>query len=187
MAAKKLRVNVTTPEARLDYCHLVTPDTKFGPPTYQTSITFDPVVGKQLLAEWQALTAGMQGKFDHVERDDGSITFKVKQKRYIQWYDDKGQQQQKESVPVLLNKDNTPYTGAEPWGGTTGVVALTLEETKSPKGPMVALRLRGVRFHDVVLSGSGSADPLFGTPAAPTGVASEEQDGEFDDDIPFDN
>lgn len=185
MAAKKAKANVTTPEGRLDYNHLVTPDTKFGPPTYQTSFSVDAATGRQMIADWEKLNPFFVGRITHRELDDGSIQFKVKQKRYIQWYDNEGKQQQKEQVPVLLNRDNSPYTGAEPWGGTTGVLAITLEETKSPQGPMVALRLKGVRFHDVVLGSAGSDDPLFGS--APTGVANEEQEGEFDDDIPFEN
>lgn len=185
MAAKKARYSVTTPEGRFDYLHVVTPDTKFGPPTYQASLTLDAATGRETLANWESFFPGM--KIAHTILDDGSYRFKLKQKRYIQWYDKEGKQQQKESVPVLLNKDNTPYTGAEPWGGTTGVAAVTLEMTKSPSGPMVALRLRGIRFHDVVLGSSNDFDPLFGTnPAA--GVANPEEDSEFDDDdIPFGN
>lgn len=183
MANKKPRIPYQTPVARLDYNHLVTPDTKFGPPVFQTNAVFDATEGKRILAEMEGLHPSFKGLIPYTVKDDGSYSFKIKQRKYIQWFDKDGKKQEKELSPTLLNSDNTPYTGAEPWGGTTGEVALYLEPTKGPKGESIALRLKGVRFHDVVLGGAGDGDPLFG-PSESTGVSNSEPDA-FDDDIPF--
>jgi hypothetical protein len=182
--AKKLRVPHQTPVLRLDYIRVVTPDTKYGAPTYQLSVTADA----SYVAELEALHPSFKGLIPFKEKDDGSVTLKVKQRRYITWFDDKGNKQEKESAPVLLNHDNTPYTGVDPWGGTTGEVAMFLEPTSGPSGDSIALRLKGVRFHDIVLGGGGGdGDPLFG-PATPTngGAVDDTEDGD-DDDIPFSN
>lgn len=180
---KKVSIRFQTPVARLDYNHLITPDTKFGPPVYSTNVVLDATEGKQVLEEMEALHPTFKGLIPYTVKDDGSYVFKIKQRKYIQWFDKDGKKQEKELTPTLLNSDNTVYSGAEPWGGTTGEVALFLEPTKGPKGESIALRLKGVRFHDVVLGGAGAGDPLFG-PSEASGVNSEEAP-EFDDEIPF--
>lgn len=183
MANKKPRIPYQTPVARLDYNHLVTPDTKFGAPTFSTTVVLDATEGKQMLEAMEKLNPTFKGLIPYTVKDDGSYAFKIKQRKYIQWFDKQGNKQEKELTPTLLNSDNTTYTGAEPWGGTTGEVAFYLEPTKGPKGESIALRLKGVRFHDVVLGGAGSGDPLFG-PSESKGVNTEEAP-DFDDDIPF--
>lgn len=184
--AKKIRIPYQTSVGRIDYSHVVVPDTKFGAPVYHVTFSLDPTEGKAMLAELEAKHPSFKGLIPYQVKDDGRYSFKVKQRKYIQWFD-KGVKQEKELLPTLLNKDNTPYEGAEPWGGSTGEVAMYLEPTKGPQGESVALRLKGVRFHDVVLgSGGGAADPMFG-PAPVSGAAASEEETDFDDDIPFSN
>lgn len=185
---KKLKIPYQTNVGRIDYSHVLVPDTKFGAPVYHLTLSFDPTEGKALLADMESKHPSFKNLIPHRVLDDGRYSFKIKQRKYITWYDAKGVKQEKEVSPTLLNKDNTAYTGAEPWGGTTGEVALYLEPTKGPQGESIALRLKGVRFHDVVLgSGGGAGDPLFGPAATvPTGVAAEGDD-DFDDDVPFAN
>lgn len=184
--AKKLRIAYQSPVGRLDYNHLITPDTKFGPPVYHTTLSFDAAEGKRVLEDLESKHPSFKGLIPYTIKDDGSYSFKIKQRRYIQWFNKDGQKQEKELLPTLLNSDNTVYTGSEPWGGTTGEVAFYLEPTKGPKGESIALRLKGVRFHDVVLGGASTGDPLFG-PSDAQGVAQEPDplQDEFDDDIPF--
>ena len=180
--AKKLRVGFQTGVVTLNYNHLITPDTKFGPPVYQTTINAD----KSLVAELEALHPSFKGKIPYKELDDGTVNLKAKQRRYITWFDDKGTKQEKEAQPTLLDSNNQPYTGAEPWGGTTAEVALFLEPTSGPQGESIALRLKGVRFHDVVLGGGGDSDPLFG-PSVPNGAVDSSDPEADDDDLPFSN
>ena len=86
-------------------------------------------------------------------------------------------------APTLLNKDNTPYdaeANGEPWGGTTAEVAVVVETQAGArgKGTILALRLRGIRIHELV-KGGGDGDPMFGAPVG--GAFADEEE----DDLPF--
>lgn len=186
--SKKISVRFQFPVTELNFIHAVKPDLKYGP-TYQVTPTYDVETGKKIIKQLESLNPAFVGLIPSKETDQ-AITFKSKQKRYINWYDKEGKKQERESIPVLLNADNSPFTGTEnPWGGTTGEVAVTVDLTKDQTGtPTVALRLVGIRFHEVKVGSGGNDDPLFGG----SGKAADEDDVEpaivpdsFDDDIPF--
>lgn len=197
--SKKISARFQSNVGELNFIHAVKPDLKYGP-TYQVTQNFSIEEGKQQVARMEALNPAFKGKIPFKQTDEG-ISFKIKQKRYISWFDKDGKKQERESIPTLLNKDNSPFTGTEnPWGGTTGEVAMTVDLTKDQQGnPTVALRLVGIRFHDVKVGGAGGdSDPLFGggkrDPDAdpvegddPTDESTfaNASDDDFDDDIPF--
>lgn len=188
--SKKISYRFQTNVCDLSYIHAVKPDLKYGP-TYQVTASFPKEEGLKQVAAMEALNPAFKGKIPFKQTDD-VVSLKIKQKRYINWFDKDGKKQERESIPTLLNKDNSPYTGAEnPWGGTTGEVAMTVDLTKDQQGnPTVALRLVGIRFHEVKVGGESNKDPLFGggkssdteDDDAPAFTA---EDDSFDDDIPF--
>lgn len=185
--AKKPFLKYTTPVANFNYIHAVTPDTKFGPPTFSVTVQLNAEDGAKMVADVEKLMPKFTGQVPYKVNDAGQYEFKIKQKKFIEWFVN-GEKQTKEATPVLLNSDNTPYTGTEPWSGSTGEVALIVDETRKPNGEaMMALRLKGIRFHEIVTgTGSGGGDPLFGngSPAAlpvDDGGDTEEED----DDAPF--
>lgn len=189
--SKKISVRFQFPVTELNFIHAVKPDLKFGP-TYQVTPTYSLEQGKALIKTLESLNPAFVGLIPGKVGAD-SVTFKAKQKRYITWFDKEGKKQERESVPVLLNADNTPFTGKEnPWGGTTGEVAVTVDLTKDQSGnACVALRLVGIRFHDVKIGSGGNDDPLFGGNSKPAEDDDNPLDLEatvadtFDDDIPF--
>lgn len=188
--AQKDSYRFTSPVGILNYIRINKPDTKFGPPTYCVTLVLPPDEAKAMVKAMEALDERYVGKIPF-KKEDGGIAFKIKQKQYLSWIDKKTHKKVDHEMTVnLLNKDNSPYTGPDPWGGTTGEVAMTVDVTKSPQGAMmVALRLRGIRFHDIVEGDDG--DPLFsGTSAGGSGNASSdeseevfESDEESDDDF----
>lgn len=176
----------TLPVATLNFLHVVKPDTKYGPPVYQLTAEFDEAEGLALVAKMEALDSRFKGLIKFTKRD-GKVQLKIKQRRYITWFDKKtGKKEEKESIPVLVNADNTPYTGDEPWGGTTGEVGLTVDVSKDNNGnATTALRLKGVRFHDIKVGGGSNDDPLFGGAVAGAAAGQDEEpevDSQDDDD-----
>ena len=196
--SKKISARFQTQIGELNFIHAVKPDLKYGP-TYQVTHNLPEAEGLAQVARMEALNPAFKGKIPF-KNTDGQVSFKVKQKRYISWFDKDGKKQERESIPTLLNKDNSPFTGTEnPWGGTTGEVAMTVDLTKDQQGnPTVALRLVGIRFHEIKVGGAGGdSDPLFGGGKRDPDADSVEGDDQldtstfgndsedFDDDIPF--
>ncbi len=181
MAKTRNSFRFTTPVATLNFIHVVTPDTKYGAPTYQVTVQFPEDEGLKVIAQMEKLDPRFKGMIRYSVKD-GVLTFKVKQKRYISWYKD-GVKQESEQVPVLVNADNTKFEGTEPWGGTTGEVGLTVDMTKdNNQKPAVALRLKGIRFHDIKSGGAGNDDPLFGGAVAESAAGAVEESGAGDQD-----
>ncbi len=171
----------TTVAGELSYNHFTQPDTKYGAPTWQTTISFPEEVGRQEVAKMEALDPRFRGMI-RSKVVDGKLQLKVKQKRFVTWYS-QGAQQSKEFIPVVVDAENQPYKGDEPWSGSTGAVGLTVDMSKDNNGkPIVQLRLRGVRLHEVKLGGGGNDDPLFGGGATPAATSNEETDESFADD-----
>lgn len=191
--AKKVSARFQLPVTELSFIHAVKPDMKYGP-TYQVTANFPEEEGKKLVEQMEALNPAFRGKVP-VRVENGVLSLKIKQKRYISWFDKDGRKQERECIPTLLNKDNSPFTSEDnPWSGTTGEVALTVDLTKDQQqNPIVALRLVGIRFHEVKVGGdSSNDDPLFGggKPRAEDNEPSLDNkdldaDDSFDDDIPF--
>ena len=187
-AAKAQATRVQTGVVTLKYTHLVSPDPHFNPlnPDYNVTFVMPEDVAKTFIAEVERLMPAFKNQVPFKVNQEGLYEFKVKQKKFIEWIDQKtGERKREEFVPVLLNSDNTAYEGAEPWAGTTGEVAINLGITKTPqRKEILALRLKGVRFHDVVGGQGGSGDPLFG-PAIAQGGAEEDEDVVDDGVLPF--
>lgn len=191
--SKRTSVRFQFPCTTLNFNHVVQPDMKYGP-VYQTTPTFSAEEGKALIAKMEKLNPAFVGKIPFSEKD-GQVSFKVKQKKYITWFDKKtGKKQEKEIIPVLLDKDNKELKlENNPWGGSTGEVGLTVDLTKDNNGnPVVALRLVGIRFHELKEGGESNSDPLFGGGKSgdPADIDDDDADDKpdydkFDDDIPF--
>ena len=184
MSTKKASARFTFPATRNIYLSVMQPDDTFGDLVYQTTLVYDKAKGDEIVEQIEALDPRFKGLVSYKELDDGTVTFKVKQKKFLSWIDKNGDRQTQEMIPTILNKDNSKYEGSEPWGGTIAEVGAQVETQKGArgKGTIVALRLRGLRIHELVTGGAqeGDGDPLFGTPVANAKVEAEE------DDIPFD-
>ena len=181
---KKLSARFNFPATRASFIYIVTPDTEYDEGgVYQLTLSYDKDQAEEIKKEIQGLDPRLMGLIEYTERDNGDCQFKVKQKRFLSWMKD-GVQQTTEMIPVVLNKDNTPYTGQNPWGGTICEVGCLVETQKGArgKGIIAAFRLKGVRIHELVTGGAagGDADPLFGG-----AVANDRVEKEVFDDLPF--
>jgi hypothetical protein len=188
--AKTAKIRMTTAPVELNYINVVNPDGKFSPnnPKYQVSWKLGPAEGKAFIAEVVEKMPSMKGKVPHRRDDDDNYIFKATQKKFIEWVA-AGEKKSVQFTPVLLNQDNTPYEGREPWGGSVGEVAFILRETKGEAGAGLTFSLQGVRFHEVKIGngeGGDGFDPLFGNNTKASAAAEPEvfeQDDE--DDVPF--
>lgn len=184
--SKKASVRFTFPTTKIIYVSVVKPDTEYDAEgVYQLSLVYSREEAEAIKARIEKLDPTFAGLCNFREHDDGTCSFKVKQKRFVRWVDKKTQERQQiEMKPTLLNADNTPYEGTEPWGGTIADVAVVVETQAGAnrRGTILALRLRGVRIQELVTGGAGAGDgdPLFGAP-----VANERAD-EPELDLPFD-
>lgn len=195
--SKKASFRFNFPVAKNIYISVVKPDTEYDEEgIYQTNLVYDKKTADALKAKIEALDPSFAGLCNYREHDDGSCSFKVKQKRFIRWVDKKtGDRMEQEMKPVILNKDNTKYEGTEPWGGTVAEVGCVVETQPGAKrkGIILALRLRGMRIHELVTGGAGGdADPLFGGPvgeeaeeAAALDLPFDMDNSEEDDDAPI--
>lgn len=188
MAVKKPSVRFSFPATKNIFISVTKTDDTFGPEVYQTTLVYEKDEADKLKAKIEALDPSFVGLVQYKENEDGTCQFKVKQKRYVSWIDKNKDRQEIEIKPTVLNKDNTPYTGSEPWGGTIAEVGVVVETQAGAqkKGTILALRLRGFRIHDLVTGGAGEGDgdPMFGgAVAATTKDKPEVVDG---DDLPFD-
>lgn len=190
MTAKAKKIRMTTNPVELNYINVVNPDGKFSPnnPKYQVSWKLGPAEGKAFIAEVTEKMPHLKGKVPHRRDDDDNYIFKAAQKKYIEWFA-AGEKKSVEFNPVLLNADNTPYEGKEPWGGSIGEVAFILRETKGEAGAGLTFSLQGVRFHEVKIGtgeGGGDFDPLFGSSTTEVKASGPSEAFEEDeDDIPF--
>lgn len=189
--AKKASVRFTFPLTKVIYLSVVKPDTEYNSEgTYQVSLVYPLKTAQALKAQIENLSPEFAGLVNFRENDDGTASFKVKQNRVLRWVDKKtGEKHENIMTPTILNKDNTPYdaeANGEPWGGTTAEVAAVIETQAGArgKGTILAMRLRGVRIHDLV-KGGGSGDPMFGAPVdSPFDSPDESEDLPFDGGVP---
>ena len=193
MSSKKASVRFNFPATKAIFINVIKPDTEYDAEgCYQISLVYDLKQAQKLKAQIENLDPSFAGLCNYRENDDGTASFKIKQKRFVRWVDRKsGERQEIEMKPVVINADNTAYTGSEPWGGSiveVGVVAET-QAGANRKGIILALRLRGVRIHELVVgSAAGDGDPLFGGPV--NTVMEEANDDPFtveEDDMEDDN
>lgn len=187
--SKKVSVKFTFPVTKNIFLSVTKPDDTFGADVYQTTLVYDKDVMEQLKAKIEGLDPSFKGLFKYKENDDGTAQVKLKQNKFIRWKDRvTGQMNEQEMKVTILNKDNTLYEGTEPWGGTIAEAGVVVETQAGAqkKGIILALRLRGLRIHELVTGGAGAGDgdPLFGgaTATAPR----PEQDVFEDEDLPFD-
>ena len=185
--SNKVSQRFSFPATKCSFIYIVQPDTEFDEAgVYQMTLNYDKDTAEKLKASIEKLDPRLKGLIDYHERDDGTCSFRVKQKRIISWIGKDGARQEAEMKPVILNKDNTPFEGTQnPWGGTVAEVGVLVETQKGArgKGTIAALRLRGVRIHELVTGGAegGDGDPLFG------GAVSAQAKEIFDEeDLPFD-
>ena len=194
--SSKVSVRFSFPKTKCSFIYIVQPDTEYDDNgVYQMTLNYDKETADALKAKIEKLDPRLKGLIDYHERDDGSCSFRVKQKRIISWTGKDGTRQEAEMKPTVLNADNTPFDGTQnPWGGTVAEVGVLVETQKGArgKGTIAALRLRGVRIHELVAGGAegGDGDPLFGGAVANPRV--EAEDDEFnppfdmdDDDSPI--
>lgn len=185
MSAKKASFRFNFPATKNIFISAVKPDTEYDHEgSYQTTLVYDKDTMEGLKAKIEGLDPSFKGLFNFRENDDGSCSIKVKQKRFIRWTDRKtNERMEQEAKPVLLNADNTPYEGDEPWGGTIAEVGVVVETQAGAnrRGTILALRFKGMRIHELVKGDSSGGDPLFGAPVAKG--APQEDDKE---DLPFD-
>jgi hypothetical protein len=190
MAKVSKQVQVT--DVALNYINVMTPNSNFNPanPDYNVTWKMSPKDGKAFIAEVEDKIPEFKGKVPSKRDDEDNYIFKAKQKKYIEWVKD-GEKQSMEVKPRVLNADNTPYEGREPWGGTVGDVAMELRATRTPQGkPMLALTLKGVRIKSLYLGDGSSSgdggDPLFANNVVEGGNNQvQEVLGDFEDDVPF--
>lgn len=186
--SKKASVRFNFPATKNVFLSVLKPDDAFGNEVYQTTLIYDKDTAEKLRQQIEGLDASFKGLCKYKERDDGTCEFKVKQNRFIRWIDRANERQEIEMKPKVLNLDNTEYTGTEPWGGTIAEVGAVVETQAGAqkRGTILALRLRGIRIHELVTGGAGEGDgdPMFGgaVAASPKGESSEVQT----DDLPFD-
>ncbi|AUX83663.1 hypothetical protein FDJ32_gp34 [Pseudomonas phage NV1] len=184
--SKKASFRFTFPKTKLIFISVVKPDTEYNAEgTYQVSLVYSKDEAEALKAKIEKLDPSFAGLCNYRENDDGTAQFKVKQNRFVRWVDKKTNERQEQIMtPTILNADNTPYEGSEPWGGTIGEVGVVVETQAGAnrRGTILALRLRGLRIHELVTGGAGAGDgdPMFGGP-----VANAKAD-EDDLDLPFD-
>jgi hypothetical protein len=184
MSTKKVSVRFNFPATKNIYLSVLEPDDTFGDQVFQTTLVYDKDKGDELVEQIEKLDPRLKGLVSYKEMDDGQVSFKVKQKKFVTWIDKNGERQTQEMSPRVLNLDNTDYEGKEPWGGTIAEVGCLIETQKGArgKGIIAALRLRGIRIHELVTGGAqeGDGDPLFGAPVARPRVEEETAD-----EIPF--
>lgn len=193
MSSKKASVRFNFPATKAIFINVIKPDTEYDAEgCYQISLVYDLQQAKKLKAQIEALDPSFDSLCKFRENEDGTATFKVKQKRFVRWVDRKtGDRQEIEMKPVVINADNTAYTGSEPWGGSVVEVGAVVETQAGAnrKGIILALRLRGVRIHELVEgSAAGTDDPLFGGPV--NTVMEETNDDPFtayEDDVDDEN
>lgn len=184
--SNKVSARFSFPATKCSFIYIVQPDTEYDENgVYQMTLNYDKETAEQLKAKIEGLDPRLKGLIEYHERDDGSCNFRVKQKRIISWMGKNGERQEAEMKPVILNKDNTPFEGTNnPWGGTVAEVGVLVETQKGArgKGTIAALRLRGVRIHELVAGGAeaGDGDPLFGG-----GVAHQAKEIFDEEDMPF--
>lgn len=183
--SKKASYKFSFPATKNIFLSVTKPDDTFGADVYQTTLVFDKDVMEGFKAKIEGLDPSFKGLFKYKDNDDGTAQIKVKQNRFIRWKDRvTGEMQEQEMKVTVLNKDNTPYEGNEPWGGTIAEVGVQVETQAGAqkKGTILALRLRGVRIHELVAGGAGAGDgdPLFG------GAVAAKPKAETQEDLPFD-
>lgn len=187
--SKKASYKFSFPATKNIFLSVTKPDDTFGDAVYQTTLVYDKEQAEILKAKIEALDPRFKGLVNYKENDDGTCQFKLKQKQMVRWRDRvTGQAQEQEMKVTILNKDNTPYEGTEPWGGTIAEAGVVIETQAGAqkKGTILALRLRGIRIHELVTGGAGAGDgdPLFGGAVAATPLKDNSPD--VDDDLPFD-
>lgn len=192
---KKVSVKFNFPLTKATFIKVVKPDTEYNESgTYQITLIYDKDTADGIVKDIEKRDPRLAGLINYNERDDGTCQFKVKQNRVLSWTDrTTGEAKTAIMEPILLNADNTAFKAEQdPWSGTTVEVGCIIETQKGArgKGIIAALRLRGVRFHDVVVGGAGAGDgdPLFGGAVAnPRVEESGFDDEDFKaDDLPFD-
>ena len=190
MAKSNKQVQVS--DVTLNYINVVNPNGNFNPanPDYNVTWKMSSADGKAFIAKVEEAMPEFKGKVPSKRDDEDNYIFKAKQKKFIEWMKD-GEKKSMEVKPRVLNADNTPYDGREPWGGTIGDVAIELRTSRTPQGkPLLALTLKGVRIKQLYLGdgapkGDGEDDPLFGSNVVQNGTTVEAEVGDFDDDVPF--
>lgn len=191
----KNKLSIMTPVVPLNYINVVAPNGNFDPtnPDYNVTWKMEPKEARAFIAQIEELMPEFKGKVPSKRDDEDNYIFKAKQKKYIKWVDKKtNEAKQMEVKPRVINKDNTPYEGREPWGGSTGEVAIELRQSRTPQGKaMLALTLKGVRIHELYLGDGGSDaadgddDPLFGSNIVQSTGTPVMAADEFEDDVPF--
>ena len=190
MSNKKASFRFNFPKTKLIYISVMKPDTEYNAEgTYQLSLVYPKDEAEAIKAKIEKLDSSFAGLCNYRENDDGTCSFKVKQNRFVRWIDRKTNERQEQIMqPTVLNADNTPYEGSEPWGGTIGEVGAVIETQAGAnrRGTILAMRLRGVRIHELVTGGAGAGDgdPLFGGPVANARAETEDLDLPFDVETP---
>jgi len=177
------------PLASLKFINVIKPDTFFDEenPKYQVTLVYGAAEGQKVLDAMAETFPACRGKVPVKKTEDGNYEFKVAQKRFISW-EKQGEKRTMEMKPKIILADNTAYDGTDPWSGSTGEVAAEIATTNAKRGAAIALRLRGVRFHDIKTGDSqdGEDDALFGS--QPKVMKPEEDailEAAFDDSVNF--
>lgn len=186
--SSKVSARFSFPKTNCSYIYIVQPDTEFDESgVYQMTLNYDKETADKLKTDIEKLDPRLKGLIEYHERDDGTCSFRVKQKRVISWMDKKtGERKEAIMTPTILDAQSNPLKlDKNPWGGTIAEAGVLVETQKGArgKGIIAALRLRGVRIHELVSGGAeaGDGDPLFGG-----GVANAAKEIFDEDDIPFD-
>lgn len=187
--SKKASFKFNFPATKNIFLSVTKPDDTFGDAVYQTTLVYEKSVAEGLKAKIEALDPSFKGLCNFKENEDGTCQFKLKQKQMVRWRDRvTGQNQEQEMKVTVLNKDNTLYEGQEPWGGTIAEAGAVIETQAGAqkRGTILALRLRGIRIHELTIGGAGAGDgdPLFGGAVAAT--PPKDNGPQVDDDLPFD-
>lgn len=181
------------PVGELKYIHAVRADDKFNPqnPDYNVTMVYPAAEGKRIVADLEQLVPTFKGRIPFKRDNDDNYIFKAKQRSRIEFKDRETGEPTVIYFKPVLKFEGKDYEGAEPWGGSTGEVATQLAITKVQGRDTLAIRLKGIRFHDIKI-GDGSSegddgnDDLFagnfesGAPKAALVVIEAE-----DDDVPF--
>lgn len=188
--ATKAKIRYVFPATELLWVNIINPDSKFDPanPKFQVSMKYDAATGRKVIAELEDKVPQFKGKIKVKRDNDDNFIFKAVQRQKITWA---GGSKVATFTPVVLMKDGDgaiKYEGSEPWSGSIGEVAVVLEEAKTATGTTLAIRLNGVRLHEVKTGGDGGSnggDPLFGPTSTMTeGGVAEEEEHPFEDDEP---
>lgn len=180
------------PTATFKYLHLTKPDDNFNAanPDYNVTMVYPAAEGKKVIQDIENLMPQFKGKVPHKRDDDDNYIFKAKQRSRIEWRDRDTNEDKVMLFKPVIKFEGKDYEGAEPWGGSTGMVAVQLGVSKYNGRETLALRLKGVRLETIESGSSGQPseeDELFFGASTEASPAKKEvvEANDFDDDIEF--